>query len=79
MVQMELFEGLVPLQQYLHVWTEAERARAIKKPGCEARAKDRSDPVREDGERDAHIQAASLSAGSAESSGHTSRQLVRKC
>jgi hypothetical protein len=55
MVQMELFEGLVPLQQYLHVWSEAERARAIKKPGCEARAKDRSDPVREDGERDWRI------------------------
>jgi len=49
MCQLELFEGLVPVQQYLHVWTEAERARAIKKPGTEARAKDRSDPVREDG------------------------------
>jgi hypothetical protein len=23
---LELFSGLVPVQQYLHVWTEAERA-----------------------------------------------------
>lgn len=43
-------EGLVEIKQWLHVWTEAERAARLKKPGCEARAKDRSEPVREDGE-----------------------------
>lgn len=37
MKQLELFSGLVPVQQYLHVWTEAERAARIKKePGAEA-------------------------------------------
>lgn len=39
---------LAPIRRYLHVWNEAERAARIKKPGCEARAKDRSDPVREE-------------------------------
>ena len=32
MKQLELFEDLVPIQQYLHVWTEAERAARVKKP-----------------------------------------------
>lgn len=37
MQQLELFEGLVPVREYLHVWTEAERAARIKKePGAEA-------------------------------------------
>lgn len=36
MKQIELFEDLVPIQQYLHVWTEAERAARIKSPTPEA-------------------------------------------
>lgn len=32
MKQIELFDDLVPIQQYLHVWSEAERERRIKKP-----------------------------------------------
>lgn len=32
MKQLELFEdGLVPIQRYLHVWSEAERDRRLKK------------------------------------------------
>lgn len=51
MEQLELpLEGPQPIQKWLHVWTEAERAARTKKPGCEARAKGRSDPVREEGE-----------------------------
>lgn len=34
MTQLELFENepLKPIQRYLHVWTEAQRARAKKNP-----------------------------------------------
>lgn len=31
MIQMDLFDGLKPVSAYLHVWTDAARARAIKK------------------------------------------------
>lgn len=36
MKQIELFEDLVPIQQYLHIWTEAERAARVKNPTPEA-------------------------------------------
>lgn len=37
MEQMELFNDLVPIQKYLHVWTEAERTARIKNPAEDAR------------------------------------------
>lgn len=47
MRQMELFEGLEPIQRYLHVWTEAERARAIKSPTPEAQGEVPGDRAQE--------------------------------
>lgn len=31
MIQMELFEGLEPIQKYLHVWTDAERKKTLSR------------------------------------------------
>ena len=76
MKQLELFSGLVPVRQYLHVWTEAERAnkKAPAQGQGESLPKQAGGSVK--GERH---QAASFSAGMDDSSGHTSIQLVRKC
>ena len=37
MEQLDLFDDLVPIQQYLHVWTEAERARQLNKKSTPGR------------------------------------------
>lgn len=47
MKQIELFEDLVPIQQYLHIWTEAERAARVKNPTPEAQGESPDDRVEE--------------------------------
>lgn len=71
MEQLDLFEdGPQPIQRYLHVWSEKERAHRLNK----------KTPDRPPGNAMVgNIQAASFSTGIADSSGQTSRQLVRKC
>lgn len=51
MIQLELFEGLVPVREYLHVWNDAERARRVKQPDGEAQAKGRNESAWEQSAR----------------------------
>lgn len=74
MEQLELFEGMQPIK-LLHTWQEKRRRALLHDAG------NRAKPGREVTDEAAceRIQAASFSAGSAESSGQMSAQLVRKC
>lgn len=60
MKQLDLFEDLAPIQQYLHVWSEVERAHRLdKKAPAQGRGENRQMPVGGSVEDDRH-QAASL-------------------
>ena len=77
MTQLELFEK----PQYLHVWTEAERARAIKNPAHAARGESpqtRTEETAADRAVCQRIQAASTSSGqmSAQSCGRKSLRVT---